>query len=178
MSMTDLFVTQEEYDDLVEQLVLKVADDGYKFDTILCLARGGMRVGDIFSRVHDMPLAILATSSYRQAASKQQGDLDIAQFITKTGGEIAGRMLLVDDMVDSGKTLEQVVHHLKQQYPAITEIRVAVLWWKSHSVYTPDYWCEFLDNNPWIHQPFERYDAMGIERLREHRFGTDELVVD
>lgn len=173
MSMTDLFVTQEEYDDLVEQLVLKVADDGYKFDTILCLARGGMRVGDIFSRVHDMPLAILATSSYRQAAGKQQGDLDIAQFITKTGGEIAGRMLLVDDMVDSGKTLEQVVHHLKQQYPAITEIRVAVLW-----VYTPDYWCEFLDNNPWIHQPFERYDAMGIERLREHRFGTDELVVD
>ena len=173
MSMTDLFVTQEEYDDLVEQLVLKVADDGYKFDTILCLARGGMRVGDIFSRVHDMPLAILATSSYRQAAGKQQGDLDIAQFITKTGGEIAGRMLL-----DSGKTLEQVVHHLKQQYPAITEIRVAVLWWKSHSVYTPDYWCEFLDNNPWIHQPFERYDAMGIERLREHRFGTDELVVD
>lgn len=178
MSMTDLFVTQEEYDDLVEQLVLKVADDGYKFDTILCLARGGMRVGDIFSRVHDMPLAILATSSYRQAAGKQQGDLDIAQFITKTGGEIAGRMLLVDDMVDSGKTLEQVVHHLKQQYPAITEIRVAVLWWKSHSVYTPDYWCEFLDNNPWIHQPFERYDAMGIERLREHRFGTDELMVD
>ena len=113
MSMTDLFVTQEEYDDLVEQLVLKVADDGYKFDTILCLARGGMRVGDIFSRVHDMPLAILATSSYRQAAGKQQGDLDIAQFITKTGGEIAGRMLLVDDMVDSGKTLEQVVHHFK-----------------------------------------------------------------
>ena len=112
MSMTDLFVTQEEYDDLVEQLVLKVADDGYKFDTILCLARGGMRVGDIFSRVHDMPLAILATSSYRQAAGKQQGDLDIAQFITKTGGEIAGHMLLVDDMVDSGKTLEQVVHHL------------------------------------------------------------------
>ena len=134
MSMTDLFVTQEEYDDLVEQLVLKVADDGYKFDTILCLARGGMRVGDIFSRVHDMPLAILATSSYRQAAGKLQGDLDIAQFITKTGGEIAGRMLLVDDMVDSGKTLEQVVHHLKQHYPAITEIRVAVLWWKSHSV--------------------------------------------
>ena len=39
MSMTDLFVTQEEYDDLVEQLVLKVADDGYKFDTILGLAR-------------------------------------------------------------------------------------------------------------------------------------------
>ena len=176
--MTDLFVTQDEYDDLVEQLILKVADDGYDFDCILCLARGGMRVGDIFSRVHDMPLAILATSSYREAAGKQQGDLDIASFITKTGGEIAGRLLLVDDMVDSGKTLVQVVEHLKKQYPAITEIRVAVLWWKSHSVFTPDYWSEFLDNNPWIHQPFERYDAMGIEKLREHRFEIPDKFIE
>ena len=80
--MTDLFVTQDEYDDLVEQLILKVADDGYDFDCILCLARGGMRVGDIFSRVHDMPLAILATSSYREAAGKQQGDLAMADKVS------------------------------------------------------------------------------------------------
>ena len=81
--MADLYITQEEYDDLVEELVLKVADDHYDFDTILCLARGGMRVGDVFSRVHDMPLAILAASSYRKAAGTEQGELDIAQFITK-----------------------------------------------------------------------------------------------
>ena len=97
-----------------------------------------------------------------QRPGKKSWGLGIGAFITKRGGDIAGRMLLGDDMVDYGKTLEQVVHHLKQQYPAITEMRVAVLWWKSHSVYTPDYWCEFLDNNPWIHQPVERYDAMGI----------------
>ena len=72
--MADLFVTQDEYDDLIEKLILKVADDGYEFDTILCLARGGMRVGDIFSRVHNMPLAVLATSSYREEAGKVQGN--------------------------------------------------------------------------------------------------------
>ena len=154
--MADLYITQEEYDDLVEELVLKVADDHYDFDTIICLARGGMRVGDVFSRVHDMPLAILAASSYRKAAGTEQGELDI----------------------DSGVTINKVVAHLKKQYPAITEIRVAVLWWKSHSECVPDYYCEFLTNNPWIHQPFERYDAMGIERLREHRFDTDQLIVD
>ena len=176
--MADLYITQEEYDDLVEELVLKVADDHYDFDTIICLARGGMRVGDVFSRVHDMPLAILAASSYRKAAGTEQGELDIAQFITKTGGEIEGKVLLVDDMVDSGVTINKVIAHLKKQYPAITEIRVAVLWWKSHSECVPDYYCEFLTNNSWIHQPFERYDAMGIERLREHRFDTDQLIVD
>ena len=169
--MTDLYVTQDNYDDLVERLILAVDADGYHFDSLLCLARGGMRVGDIFSRVHNIPLAILATSSYREEAGKQQGELDIAAFITKTGGEIKGRLLLVDDMVDAGKTVKKVVEHLKKSYPAITEIRVAVLWWKSHSVLKPDYYVDFLDNNPWIHQPFERYDDMGVKQLRAHRHG-------
>ncbi len=167
--MADLFVTQDEYDDLIEKLILKVADDGYEFDTILCLARGGMRVGDIFSRVHNVPLAVLATSSYREEAGKVQGDLDIAGFITKTGGEIKGKLLLVDDMVDSGKTIVKVIEHLKRAFPAVTEVRVAVLWWKSHSVCKPDYWVDYLEDNPWIHQPFEYYDDFGVERLRERQ---------
>lgn len=162
-----LQVTQEHYDDLIEQLILNVDRAGYRFDTILCLARGGMRVGDIFSRVYDMPLAILATSSYREAAGQVQGDLDIASFITKTGGDISGRLLLVDDMVDSGKTVVKVVEHLKKAYPAVTDVKVAVLWWKACSVLKPDFYVEYLEDNPWIHQPFERYDAMGIEALRK-----------
>ena len=162
-----LHVTQEHYDALIEQLILNVDRAGYRFDTILCLARGGMRVGDIFSRVYDMPLAILATSSYREAAGQVQGDLDIASFITKTGGDISGRLLLVDDMVDSGKTVVKVVEHLKKAYPAVTDVKVAVLWWKACSVLKPDFYVEYLEDNPWIHQPFERYDAMGIEALRK-----------
>ena len=169
--MTDVFISQDQYDDLVERLILAVDADGYQFDSLLCLARGGMRVGDVFSRIHNIPLAILATSSYREEAGTRQGELDIASFITKTGGEIKGRLLLVDDMVDSGKTVVEVIDHLKKAYPAITEIRVAVLWWKSHSVLKPDYYVEFLDNNPWIHQPFERYDDMNIQKLREFRNG-------
>ena len=107
--MKHLRVNDEEYNDLIERLILKVDDDGYKFDSLLCLARGGMRVGDLFSRVHNMPLAVMATSSYREEAGRVQGDLDIASFITKTGGEIAGKLLLVDDMVDSGKTIVKVI---------------------------------------------------------------------
>ncbi len=167
--MKHLYVTDTEYNDLIERLILKVADDGYAFDSLLCLARGGMRAGDLFSRVHDVPLAILATSSYRADAGKVQGDLDIASYVTKTGGEIAGKLLLVDDMVDSGQTIAKVVEHLKQAYPAVTEVRVAVLWWKSHSVFKPDYWVDYLQDNPWIHQPFEVYDDLGIEALRAKR---------
>ena len=107
--MSDISYTWEEYIDLNEKLVAMVAKSGWQFDSILCLSRGGMRPGDFFSRVYDMPLAVLATSSYR----------------------------------------------------------VAVLWYKAHSVLVPDWHVEYLEDNPWIHQPFECYDALGPAKLIE-----------
>ncbi len=163
--MRDLYVTWDEYHRLIEQLISQVHEAGYKFDSILCLARGGLRIGDVFSRVYDMPLAILAASSYREAAGTQQGRLDIGEFITKTGGEIAGKVLLVDDLVDSGVTMARVIEHLKQRLPAITDVRTAVLWYKSVSAFKPDYFVQYLDDSPWIHQPFEDYDGLRPEGL-------------
>lgn len=163
--MRDLYVTWDEYHRLIEQLISQVHEAGYKFDSILCLARGGLRIGDVFSRVYDMPLAILAASSYREAAGTQQGRLDIGEFITKTGGEIAGQVLLVDDLVDSGVTMARVIEHLKLRFTGITDVRTAVLWYKSVSAFKPDYFVQYLDDSPWIHQPFEEYDALRPNRL-------------
>ncbi|MDO5530573.1 phosphoribosyltransferase [Sutterella sp.] len=162
--MSDIHYTWDEYIDLNEQLVYKVAKSGWQFDCLLCLSRGGMRPGDFFSRVYNMPLAILATSSYREAKGTVQSELDIADCMTGLS-ELKGRVLLVDDMVDSGKTIKEVIAHLKARYPKITEIRVAVLWWKAHSVLKPDWHVAYLEDNPWIHQPFEVYDDLGAENL-------------
>jgi len=163
--MEDLYVTWDEYHRMIEQLALQVYESDYRFDSILCLARGGLRVGDVISRIYDMPLAILAASSYREAGGMRQGSLDIAEFISKTGGEIAGRVLLVDDLVDSGVTLTRVVGHLKQRFTAIVEVRTAVLWYKAVSSYRPDYHVQYLPTSPWIHQPFEEYDSLRPQQL-------------
>ena len=56
-----LYVSWDEYHLLIERLALKVAASGWEFDQILCLARGGMRPGDVLSRVFDKPLAIMST---------------------------------------------------------------------------------------------------------------------
>jgi hypoxanthine phosphoribosyltransferase len=162
-----LYVSYDEYHNLIEKLAIKIHQSGWQFDTILCLARGGMRPGDILSRVFDKPLAIMSTSSYRSDAGTVQGVLDIARFITTPKGEIAGKVLLVDDLADSGHTLKAVIKQLKSNYPPITELRSAVLWTKSVSIFTPDYSVEFLPSNPWIHQPFEGYDALRPEQLIE-----------
>ncbi|HEY0296643.1 MAG TPA: phosphoribosyltransferase family protein, partial [Bordetella sp.] len=65
---SDLWVSWDEYNHLIERLSLQVYESGWQFDVILCLARGGMRVGDVMSRIFDVPLGILATSSYREAS--------------------------------------------------------------------------------------------------------------
>ena len=126
-----------------------------------------MRPGDILSRIFDKPLAIMSTSSYRAEAGTVQGHLDIAKYITTPQGEIAGRVLLVDDLADSGHTLQAVVKMLRERYAPITELRTAVIWTKGVSAFQPDYSVEFLPTNPWIHQPFEVYDRMRIEDVLE-----------
>jgi hypoxanthine phosphoribosyltransferase len=163
--MKDLYVSWDEYNKLIEQLALAVHESGWRFDSLLCLARGGLRVGDVISRIYDMPLAILAASSYRAAAGTRQGSLDIGEFITMTGGSLKGRLLLIDDLVDSGVTLTRVIEHLHERYPSIAEVRTGVLWYKACSTFRPDYYVQHLPTNPWIHQPFEVYDAMGPEKL-------------
>ncbi len=160
-----LWISWDEYNRLIEELALKVHESGWKFDQILCLARGGVRVGDVLSRIFDVPLGILATSSYREAAGTQQGELDIAQYITITRGTLSGRVLLVDDMVDTGLTFNRVVEHLRRQFPQITELKSAVLWWKGHSQAVPDFHMAQLPTNPWIHQPFEDYDSLRPHQL-------------
>jgi len=161
----DLWVGWDDYHRLIERLALQIHASGESFDKILCLARGGLRVGDVLSRIFDLPLGILATSSYREAAGTRQGELDIAQFITITRGSLEGRVLLVDDMVDTGLTFNRVREHLRRQFPAIAELRTAVLWWKGHARARPDFYVQKLDTNPWIHQPFEEYDSLRPHQL-------------
>lgn len=160
-----LYVSYDEYHNLIEKLAIKIHQSDWQFDTILCLARGGLRPGDILSRIFDKPLAIMSTSSYRADAGTVQGNLDIARFITTPKGEIAGKVLLVDDLADSGLTLSAVLSQLKTNYTPITELRSAVIWTKAISTFTPDYMVEYLPTNPWIHQPFEGYDALRPEQL-------------
>jgi hypothetical protein len=46
-------------------------------------------------------------------------------------------------------------------------LRTAVIWTKGLSTFKADYSVDFLPTNPWIHQPFESYDALGPDKLLE-----------
>lgn len=159
--MSDIYVSWSDYHDKIEQLAIQVYQSNWQFNQIVCLAKGGLRPGDLLARIFDVPLAILATASYGGPNNQVRGSITFAQDLTKTTANLGSHVLLVDDLVDSGITLKKSLLWLDHKYGFyIEEMRTAVLWHKACSVIAPDYYVEYLPDNPWIHQPVEPYEKM------------------
>ena len=169
--MNNLYVTWEDYNKKIEQLAHKVYQDGWKFNQVICIAKGGLRVGDIFSRLFDVPLAILSVESYQGGnddIKNQQGQFTFSRDLAKTTPNLGSHVLLVDDLADSGKTLIKSLKWLELFYGFYLEdkIRTAVIWHKSNSKIKPDYSVEYLEDSPWIHMPFEKYEITNIKDFK------------
>ena len=163
--MADLYVSWSDYHKCIERLAATVHASGWQFDQIVCIARGGLRVGDVMSRIFRVPLAIIFTQSYVENAGKTQGEITVSKHMAMMTPDLGERVLLVDDLVDSGVTLDVVKRLLLEEHPCVREIRTAVLWYKACSQFAPDYYVDYLGENPWIQQPFEPYDVMRPEEL-------------
>jgi hypothetical protein len=164
--MSDLYVSWEQYRQNIETLAVKVYQSGWNFNQIVCLAKGGLRVGDIFCRLYKQPLAILSASSYGGTGNRIRGEIVFSKHISMTTEKLGNRVLLVDDLVDSGISLQKAIEWLKKHHGGeIEQIRTAVIWYKACSAIAPDYYLDYLSDNPWIHQPFEEYELMTPEQL-------------
>ena len=133
-----LHISWQQYNILIERLALQVYESAWRFNQVICIARGGLLVGDVLSRIYELPLAILSTHSYTAEGGTLRGQLVIAEHMTMTAPRLGDRVLLVDDMVDSGHTLEAVDKELPQRFPHITDMRTAVVWYKGCSVFKPE----------------------------------------
>lgn len=153
-----MHVTWQGYDVAVRKLAAKIKESAWEFDTVLCIARGGMFVGDALSRIFKKPLAVIFASSRREEGGTKQGELLISERIAMVADTLGKKVLLVDDLADSGLTLLKIKEAVKRRYPKTEEIRTAVLWVKTCSEFQPDYHAEMVEANVWIHQPFEVYD--------------------
>lgn len=166
--MSDLYVSWEQYHQNIEKLAVKIYRSGWNFSQIVCLAKGGLRIGDILCRLSRQPLAILCAASYGGKENRVRGDIIFSQHLATIPAKLGDRVLLVDDLVDSGISLEKAVRWLKEHHgDEIEEIRTAVIWYKACSIVKPDYFVDYLPDNPWIHQPFEGYERMTLAELSD-----------
>ena len=132
--------------------------------------RGGAPIIDILSRIFKLPTAYIVIQSYSgKGMEDKQGELIFAREISSIASEKDfEKVLLVDDLSDTGLTLNKSIEWLKKYDSVknyIKEIKTACLWKKKSSTFNPDYCSVKLDSDPWIVQPTEHYEELSIEKL-------------
>lgn len=152
-----IYFSWEQYYQLIDDLALKLLPlvKAGKINQIVALARGGSIIGDALSRKFNIPLAVMFTSSY--SGTQRQG-LIICEDIAKQYNTLGNRMLVVDDLLDSGVTLSAVQEYLQRTYQS--EVLTAVLWKKDCSPVDSDFHVHVMPADAWIVQPFEMVEKM------------------
>ena len=166
-----LIINWDEYNKTVEQLAIQIHNSGFKVDLLIGIMRGGAPIIDVLSRIFKIKCAYLAVESNSgDEIENLQGDIIFSRELSSTAHKLGGNILLCDDLSDTGVTLNKSIDWIKNYRPIrdnIKEIKTAVLWKKSHSTFEPDYCAQRLQDNPWIVQPFEKYEEIRIEDLKK-----------
>ena len=165
-----LIVSWEEYNNIVEKLAVSIYDSGYAPTLLVGIMRGAAPMIDVLSRIFKLKCAYLAVESYSgKGVEDEQGDIVFSREMSSITN-VAGRILLCDDLSDTGITLNKSIGWLENYEPIkgkIEDIKTATLWKKKKSTFEPDYCAVRLSDNPWIVQPFEHYEEITIKDIKK-----------
>ena len=164
-----LIISFEEYKNTVEKLALQIHNN-YSPSVLVGIMRGAAPIIDILSRIFKVSTAYVVIQSYSgDTVQDQQGELIFARDMSAIAkNEDFKKILLVDDLSDTGLTLNKSIDWLRQYAPIkshIEEIRTACLWKKKSSTFEPDFCPVRLNSDPWIVQPTEHYEELSIDEI-------------
>lgn len=143
-------ITWERFHALARQLAFSIRLAPYHPDLIVAIGRGGYMPARIVSDYLDVfDLTDIKIEHYHGAHRER-----LARIRYPLAAAVAGkRVLLIDDVSDTGDTFEVAIRHLRERAePA--ELKTAVLHHKLVSTYTPDYFAEVVREWRWITYPW------------------------
>jgi len=136
------------------QVVDQIRGSGYKPGLLVAISRGGWVPGRILSDLLDnLNIATIKAEHYIDIY-KTHARPKITQPLPIEVDE--KRILLVDDIADSGKSLKLVKKHLFDQGAA--DVKICALYCKPWSIVIPDFLARRTD--AWIIFPHEIYESM------------------
>jgi hypoxanthine phosphoribosyltransferase len=158
-----------DIDELARQLFNLVKIDGYDPEIILGISRGGWIPARLLSDMFEARYlleghktsSILATMQIRfyTGIAETHTKPVIAQDV---GVDIfQKKILLIDDLADSGESLRCALDYLKLKDPK--EVRIGTLLYKPWSKVKPEYYAE--EATEWVVFPHEYYEFMTEQTL-------------
>ncbi|MGX6601771.1 phosphoribosyltransferase [Micromonosporaceae bacterium Da 78-11] len=135
------------------ELAQTIADDGYRPDLVLAIARGGLLPAGAVSYALDVKGLHLINVEFYTGVDERL-DLPVLLPPVPQAADLAGaRVLIVDDVADTGATLQLVRDFCAAH---VAEARCAVIYEKPHSVVKCEYVWSRTDkwiNFPWSSEP-------------------------
>ena len=110
-----LIIDWKEYNKTVEMLARQIHESGYKPNLLVGIMRGGAPMIDVLSRVFKLKCAYLAVESYSgKGVEDEQGDIVFSREMSSIAKNMGGKILLCDDLSDTGITLEKSIDWIKK----------------------------------------------------------------
>jgi hypoxanthine phosphoribosyltransferase len=189
-----LRISRAAFDDLKDEAVIRVADMDERPDQVVPILKGGFEIGQAICQAADLPMAVFGSQSYvssipgdRRKMTREDTGLTLPKrqferdLLYLTPG-FGSRILIVDDLTDSGWTLERCASWVRRS-PMYSDfirwVKTLVLWHKPTSSFTPDLFIDTVvavpvpqeDGKlkiPWIDMPEEmRYAATSLDGVRK-----------
>ena len=143
--------------ELTLELCAKLREDGFEPSLIVGISRGGLvpaRIAsDFFGR--DIRLTIVKVEFYSDIAKTQREPVISEGLRVGVEGE---RVLLVDDVADTGKSLALVNSLLKER--GSKEVKILTLYKKPWTIIDPDYYAR--ETEAWIIFPWEVLETLDL----------------
>lgn len=134
-----------------EELGVKI---DFRPDVIVGLSRGGLVLSRILSDIMEIErIGVIGITFYK--GMKRMERPEIFQDLSM---DVRGKkVLLVDDVADTGRSLEAAKAHIMAR--GATEVKIATIHYKPTASFMPDYYV--MTTTSWIAYPWERHE---IER--------------
>ena len=141
---TMIYYGYEKFVEDVKHLVRISAE--YDPDTLIAIARGGLTLGHAYASATDNRQLMTINSILYEG--DQKGKVCEIFNVPELGK--AKKVLILDDIVDSGQTIKEVLNYLKNHFPEV-EFKIASIYYKKSALVQPDFalhetdeWIEFF----------------------------------
>jgi len=151
-----------EFGTAARELARQVADDGYEPDLVLAVARGGLLVGAALGYALDVKNTWTMNVEFYTGVEERLEVPMILPPVPELVDLETARMLIADDVADTGETLRLVKDFCAGK---VGEVRTAVLYEKPRSVVKCDYVWRRTDS--WIVFPWSAEPPVGATAATE-----------